>query len=70
MVPVDWTRRSAWMILQLELASEYSNLEPFGRILTKLDMREHTKTVKNPIVYGCGRLNTALRMTDFAAKTR
>ena len=58
------------MILQLELASEYSNLEPFGRILTKLDMREHTKTVKDLNVYGCRQLNTAFRMTDFAPITR
>ena len=50
------------------LACEHSYSEPFGRIFTKLHMRDHTRTEKNPIVYGSGRLNTAFRMTDFAAR--
>ena len=51
------------------LACEHSYSEALGRIFTKLDMRDHTRTEKNPIVYGSGRLNTAFRMTDFAATT-
>ena len=51
------------------LACGHSNSLALGRIFTKLDMRDHTRTEKNPIVYGSGRLNTAFHMTDFAART-
>ena len=43
--------------------------EALGRTFTKLDIGDHNWTVKNPIVYGSGRLNMKFHMTDFPATT-